>query len=43
MNQVFLSCTQGEAEVDENAVQAGDLFRRITTTEVTDEKNTRHL
>ena len=40
LNQVFLGCSQQEAEVDHHAVQAkADRFRRLTTTSVTDEKN----
>ena len=39
LNEIFFGCTQREAEVDHHAVQAkADLFRRITSTEVTDEK-----
>ena len=38
-NQVYVGFTQGEAEVDNHVVQANvDLFRRITTTEVTNEQ-----
>ena len=39
LNQVFCGCIPRESEVDHHIVQAKpDLFRRITTTEVTVEK-----
>ena len=39
LNQVYLDCTQREAEVEHEAVQAeADLFRRITSAEVANKK-----
>ena len=39
MKQLYLGCTQGEARVDDEAVQAmTDLFRRYTSIEVTNEE-----